>query len=883
MKTKFCFTALGLLAASCLSVLSAISASHGIANLRIAVVNSNVVLHWPSQTNQAFYVQYAPNLNPTSQWVTLIANLPAAPATNRTSFTHSNSVVYPPPCGTNSGGGSFNGPPSFSMMLNNGAQALTLNNGEAALVTPEGEVFTKEDFLPYPWNPLYQPKENQVATAKSSQGSGTASLQSEGGGENLTSDPCPSATTMGFYRVFIPAPRAVGDIFSVAQNSLSNQLAILANDTDPEENFFLLSNVVAATNGSLLYFDNAEPFWYTPTSNYWGMDTIYYALTNSVGGFAGTNAWVFVNKTGNHNPAAASLLFTLASNQTQVTFVALTNATDADGDSLSVVLLFQPAHGRAVTNSNGTITYTAMTNRVAQDSFTCVIADGRGGMVERVVRIVPQDTDEDGMPDIWEMQHGLNPTVAEANGDPDGDGFRNVAEYELAADPQAAQASLNFSIASNSVVAGFVNLVITNLSSDIDRQPIGLLVNGLPAADSFLSQRADGFWQLNWDTMFLTNGAYALRAKYQYSANGITNTAVGAPTTVLVSNKVRLDPLMRSFTDFLLVNLSLTTSTSAFRLDLLDDFGTSLVYAQGTTTNGKIQLYWDLTDGAGSKLAFGNVQAKLLLAPPGGLSTTTNRPILFWYLLERGSPATSMTIAWGWHQYGSTFNGYRDDMMLGGLINIFGDPSNFDAYTLRPDPFNVPYARSFRYDTDDDKKVLLQALKDSNSFFWVGHGNANGILGNAKKSSLVAGEVQIALENLSNLSSPKKPKVDKHPYHLVVLNGCETYTATWSRAFGIPFSPQGSTNSVLEYQFTGRAPRAFVGWTAEVDLPRSPDVSGVAHAEFSLALAYFSSYWMSGAPLNYCVDAFANVAVDYDFEDQDKWKISGCPDMRRSD
>ena len=40
------------------------------------------------------------------------------------------------------------------------------------------------------------------------------------------------------------------------------------------------------------------------------------------------------------------------------------------------------------------------------------------------------DQDHDGMPDVWEKAHKLNPTdPADRNGDRDGDGYTNLEEY----------------------------------------------------------------------------------------------------------------------------------------------------------------------------------------------------------------------------------------------------------------------------------------------------------------------------------------------------------------------------------------------------------------------------------------------------------------------
>jgi len=49
------------------------------------------------------------------------------------------------------------------------------------------------------------------------------------------------------------------------------------------------------------------------------------------------------------------------------------------------------------------------------------------------------DSDGDGMPDVWETARGLNPLVADANGNPDGDALTNLQEYNADTDPQVSE------------------------------------------------------------------------------------------------------------------------------------------------------------------------------------------------------------------------------------------------------------------------------------------------------------------------------------------------------------------------------------------------------------------------------------------------------------
>ena len=52
-----------------------------------------------------------------------------------------------------------------------------------------------------------------------------------------------------------------------------------------------------------------------------------------------------------------------------------------------------------------------------------------GGWPVLATAPAPLDSDGDGMPDVWERSHGLDPGRNDSAGDRDHDGFTNIEEY----------------------------------------------------------------------------------------------------------------------------------------------------------------------------------------------------------------------------------------------------------------------------------------------------------------------------------------------------------------------------------------------------------------------------------------------------------------------
>ncbi len=66
--------------------------------------------------------------------------------------------------------------------------------------------------------------------------------------------------------------------------------------------------------------------------------------------------------------------------------------------------------------------------------------DEVGGWIDAQGGPAPADSDHDGMPDLWEARHGLDPAdPADGPRDRDGDGYTNVEEFLNATDPEDRQ------------------------------------------------------------------------------------------------------------------------------------------------------------------------------------------------------------------------------------------------------------------------------------------------------------------------------------------------------------------------------------------------------------------------------------------------------------
>ncbi|WP_193210832.1 hypothetical protein [Luteolibacter marinus] len=114
---------------------------------------------------------------------------------------------------------------------------------------------------------------------------------------------------------------------------------------------------------------------------------------------------------------------------------------------IPLVLLLAGASARAGIDSGGDAGSSGFS--IGGSIGTAVPATSRGvpGVVPTLFPAAPlPDGDGDGMPDGWEIDHGLDPDVADGHEDPDGDGADSRSEYVAGTDPRSRSSYFSLAV-----------------------------------------------------------------------------------------------------------------------------------------------------------------------------------------------------------------------------------------------------------------------------------------------------------------------------------------------------------------------------------------------------------------------------------------------------
>src|SRR5439155_1738734 len=156
----------------------------------------------------------------------------------------------------------------------------------------------------------------------------------------------------------------------------STNLVLSGSDVEGPVTFAILSG---PTSGALsLLNTNTGAVTYTPATNYNGPDSFQFTVSD--GSLLATGTVSIAVTPVNDVPLATDDSYSLFKNTTLSVPVSgvLTNDTDPDGDLLTALLVTGPTHAAAFNlSTNGSFTYTPVSNYVGSDSFSYRANDGQ--------------------------------------------------------------------------------------------------------------------------------------------------------------------------------------------------------------------------------------------------------------------------------------------------------------------------------------------------------------------------------------------------------------------------------------------------------------------------------------------------------------------------
>ncbi|MDB9922582.1 Ig-like domain-containing protein, partial [Polaribacter sp.] len=172
------------------------------------------------------------------------------------------------------------------------------------------------------------------------------------------------------------APVAVSDTATVLEDSALTNIDIVSNDTDVEGDTLTLT--AATTDGSGIVSVNADGLSvdYTPAANFDGIEVITYAVSDGVDS-DDTGILTITVTAIPEAPVAVSDTATLLEDADLTSVNVVSNDTDIDGDSLTLIEVDTDGTGTVAVNTDGvSVDYTPASNFNGTEIVTYIVSDG---------------------------------------------------------------------------------------------------------------------------------------------------------------------------------------------------------------------------------------------------------------------------------------------------------------------------------------------------------------------------------------------------------------------------------------------------------------------------------------------------------------------------
>jgi hypothetical protein len=210
-------------------------------------------------------------------------------------------------------------------------------------------------------------------------------------------------------------PIAVDDTADTQQGQ-STVIAVLTNDSDPDNDALTVSTVSTPAHGTATINNgNVE---YTPESTWYGTDSFTYTISDGNGGTDTATVTISINGA----PITVTDAETTTKNNS-VVISPLANDSDPDNNTpLSLNYVNQPAHG-SITQNGNQITYTPNFNWLGVDTFTYSMSDSMMGFATGTIEVTVtgSNTNPVAVDDSASVQQGQSTSISVLMNDSDAD------------------------------------------------------------------------------------------------------------------------------------------------------------------------------------------------------------------------------------------------------------------------------------------------------------------------------------------------------------------------------------------------------------------------------------------------------------------------------